>query len=120
MAHVNYVYYTDSYLGSLLSESLFNSIEPKAEIYLNKCTYGNISTDTSITNTIKSCLCEICEIIYADSKRGNKTSESNDGWSVSWDVSKSLLTRINETVKLYLDNTNDRQLLYSGVKRYGC
>ncbi len=78
-------------------------------------TFGRCAEDCekeSWCNSAKCAVCEMAEILLADEKRDGKTSENNDGYSVSFDTAKSLTSLLYGVVRVYLGNTG---LLYAGV-----
>lgn len=63
----------------------FERIERVAVVYLNRFTFGRISELVYVPDSIKICLCEMCETIHEmtnDSRE--KKSESTDGYSVTY------------------------------------
>ncbi len=120
MAYVDYEYYKDTFKGSMVSDDFIKQ-ERKAELLLNKETFGNITTSTIITDGIKMCICELADYLHMsemESRNQNVTSEKVGEYSVSY-VSQaerdSLFSKkVRETVKLYLNNPDDSPLLYRG------
>lgn len=113
---VEYSFYIDTYGGVRISENDWTRVEQKAEQRLNAFTFGRCADDCDgepWINSAKCAVCEMAEIIHADDKRGGKTSENNDGYSVSFDTSRPLSSLLYDVVKVYLGNTG---LLYAGVK----
>lgn len=83
----------------------------KATNIINKYIGTNI---TDITDDVKMCCCEVADLLYTESTRGNKTSENNDGYSITWDLSKTAEKQIVNIISTWLDN----EYLYAGVYRY--
>lgn len=113
---VEYSFYVGTYGGMQISESDWQRIEQKAEQRLNAFTFGRCSGDCEgepWIDSAKRAICEMAELIQADDKRGGKTSENNDGYSVSFDTTRSLGSLLYDVAKVYLGNTG---LLYAGVE----
>lgn len=114
---VDYSFYTDTYGGKRISQNDWLRISQKAEQRLDSFTFGRCSGDwegETWCNQAKCAVCEMAEIIQADEKRGGKTSENTDGYSVSYDTGKSLGSTLYDVVQAYLGDTG---LLYAGVCR---
>ena len=112
---VDYSFYTDTYGGKRISQNDWLRISQKAEQRLDSFTFGRCSGDwegETWCNQAKCAVCEMAEIIQADEKRGGKTSENTDGYSVSYDTGESLGSMLYDVVNVYLGNTG---LLYAGV-----
>lgn len=112
---VDYSFYADTYGGSRISQDDWQRISQKAEQRLDSYTFGRCSGDwkgESWCNRAKCAVCEMSEILYADEKRNGKTSESTDGYSVSYDTGKSLADTLYDVARVYLGDTG---LLYAGV-----
>lgn len=112
---VEYSFYTDTYGGKRIPQNDWLRISQKAEQRLDSFTFGRCSGDwegESWCNQAKCAVCEMAEIIQADEKRGGKTSENTDGYSVSYDTGKSLGSTLYDVVQAYLGDTG---LLYAGV-----
>jgi lysozyme family protein len=124
MAYVDYSYYMNTYKGSkITSESEFVSSERKAELYLNRETYGNITSETDISDNVKMCICELAEASYSfESVTHDKsiTSERVGDYSVSYasqvETDNNYKKAIRDTIHLYLDNPVDAHLLYRGLR----
>lgn len=113
---VDYTFYVDTYGGSRIPESSWDRITQKAVQRLNAFTFGRCAEDCEEEpwcNSAKCAVCEMAEILLTDEKRDGKTSENNDGYSVSFDTSRPLSSLLYDVVKVYLGNTG---LLYAGVK----
>lgn len=104
--YVDYSYYRDTYGGSLLSESSFAAAEQEAENYIRLLTYLNgdifqAIADQTQADVIKGAVCAAAEACYAARKEqeqgGNLKSESKDGLSVSFVVTR----KDGETVEEY-------------------
>ena len=98
-----YAYYCDSYGGHLIPESSWNSLQAKVEARLNRYTFGMLQEPWP--NEANVAACEMAECMYKYDKRDGKTSENNDGYSVSYDASKTLDALLFDIAKVYLANT---------------
>ena len=101
---VSYEYYKDSFGGSLIPESRWNSLEIKMSARLNRYTFDRM-TEGAWSAKAKTALCEMCDCAYKYEWRDGKTSENNDGYSVSYDTSKPLNVMLYEIAGVYLINT---------------
>jgi hypothetical protein len=114
MKYADEVFYTEVYCnmqdGKIPPEA-FPFWARKAETMLNRITCGNI---TEPTEAVKLCVCEIAELMYADEKAGNISSENNDGYSVAYVKQKPQPVRICDIVRTYLAGTG---LLYRGYEK---
>lgn len=70
---------------------------------MDKYTFCRIGVE--VTNLQKCALCEMAEAMYQDENRGNMTSESNDGYSVSYDTSRSIDETLYSIASAYLLHT---------------
>lgn len=105
---IDYGFYTDSFGGGDVPESVWKRFMQKAASRLEHYTFGRMPEDWSgepWENKAKCAICEMVEAMYADSTRTGKTSENNDGYSVSYDTSKSIDSILYEIAKVYLANT---------------
>lgn len=113
---VDYSFYTDTYGGNRIPQDDWQRISQKAEQRLDSYTFGRCSGDwegESWCKRAKCAVCEMSEILYTDEKRKGKTSESTDGYSVSYDTGKSLAGTLYDVARVYLGDTG---LLYAGVR----
>ena len=102
--NVSYEYYKDSFGGSLIPESRWNSLEIKMSARLNRYTFDRM-TEGAWSAKAKTALCEMCDCAYKYAQRDGKMSENNDGYSVSYDTGKSLDSMLYEIAEVYLVNT---------------
>ena len=92
--YVDFGYYTDTYGGTALKEGDFASAAREAENYIRCLTYlkGDIFADKAQAEAVKGAVCAAAEACYAARKEqeqgGNLKSESKDGLSVSFVVSR--------------------------------
>ena len=105
---IDFGYYTDTY-GGLLPEGEFLKALPKAQAYLRGATRGRpLAFDTNVCFA----LCELCDIFAQESDRRGISSESCDGYGVSYRAREGISDEAWETVKIYLESSG---LLYGGT-----
>ena len=102
--NVTYEYYMNSFGGSLIPENCWNSTEIKMSARLNRYTFDRMK-EGDWPEKAKAALCEMCDCAYKYEERDGKTSENNDGYSVSYDIGKSLDAMLYEIAEIYLINT---------------
>lgn len=106
--HVDYGFYAETYGGGNVPESAWQRLEMKAVSRLEHYTFGRMPNDwagTEWENKAKCAVCEMAEIMYADGKRDGKTSESTDGYSVSYDTKDSVSGQLYGVAYVYLGST---------------
>lgn len=105
---VEYDFYVEIYGGGNVPEIEWNKLEVKAEALLEKYTFGQLPEDLTCESYEKKAKCAICEMmesIYSYNQRGGKVSESNDGYSVTFDKPQSLEGILYDVAYTYLCNT---------------
>ena len=102
--NVAYEYYKDSFGGSLIPESHWKSIELKMSARLNRYTFDRMEEGVWPAQA-KTALCEMCDCTYKYDQRAGITSENNDGYSVSFDVSRSVDSMLYRIAEVYLVST---------------
>lgn len=109
--YADFEYYQHTYFGDvIISEKDFNKCGSKAAAFLNSITFNRI---TENNDSIKSCFCELCDLIELEPKNGGVASENNDGYSVVYDKDNPLEKRMYNVCKVYLAGSG---LLYRGVE----
>lgn len=92
--YVDFEYYSSVLGGSVLSEGTFQKAEQEAETYIRYLTYlnGDIFADVVQADIIKGAVCAAAEAYYTavreTAEGGNVKSESKDGLSVSFVVTR--------------------------------
>ena len=108
MKYISYAYYKDDYLGTFISSpEEFSNVSLRAEAYIDKITYGNISV---VNEDVKNAVCAVCDVISRFDKQIGIKSESVDGYSVTLDNSQSSKA-LFDAASLFLPP----YLLYRGV-----
>ena len=123
--YADYVYYKDEYGGSVLydadnSNNAFVKEFREASVIIDQNTFDRVSSLDSVPEEVKNCCCELAEVVAQKEKAlkqsSGKTSESVQGWSVSFqsrdDIIKEFKTQVRETIFKWLYNTG---LLYAGA-----
>lgn len=124
--YADYTWYTGDYGGSIIPESDFLRHAKWASYLIDQLTFGNITSDDDVIDCVKDATCAAAELAYnyyrssiaTEDGRGKK-SETNDGYSISWDdtlnSAESLIAECRESILAYLQNTG---LLSRHVRRY--
>ncbi|MEG2428601.1 MAG: hypothetical protein RSB58_09265 [Clostridium sp.] len=97
---VDYSFYKDKYGGSIIPESAWLCLVRKTEARLQEFTFNRLTEPWS--DLAKYALCEMAECIYDSDKRDGKSSENTDGYSVSYDVLKSVTSKLYSIASTYL------------------
>lgn len=127
-AFVDYTFYTDTYLGSIIPETDFNHLALEASHFINAITYGRAdtvitdNTDADLFEKVKMATCAAAEGYYANlateaqGGTGVIQSEKIGNYSVTYalagDMAQSLGMAILRKAGPYLADTD---LLYRGV-----
>lgn len=92
--YVDFAYYTDIYGGTALTSDSFSGAIREAEDYIRYLTYlnGDIFADLTQADTVKGAVCAAADAwhnaVSEQDEGGNIKSESKDGFSVSFVVSR--------------------------------
>lgn len=118
MAHITYVYYTDTYKGSAVASEDFAVLSERASAQINLLTSDRVAailtdgTDTATVDKIKMATCAVMEEIQASSSEGNADgieSERIGNYAVTYgsnaSKSKPAIIRYRDIAKVYLGNT---------------
>lgn len=126
--YADFSWYTDEYKGTLLTAATFPRNARWASNLIDTVTYGNIDSNDKVSDSVKDACCAAAELAYnyyrstvsAEEGRGKK-SESNDGYSISYDdtlsTAESLQKECLALIRVYLQNSG---LLFRGVRRRRC
>lgn len=113
--YVDFAYYCGAYGGTFLTEAAFPAAVREAEGCIRYLTYvnGNIFADQAQADAVKSAVCAAAEAGYAakleQEMGGNLKSESKDGLSVSFVVTR----RDGETTEEY-----GKRCMYQAVRTW--
>ena len=103
---VDFEFYTDCYLGSLINDAEeFCALELKAEYFIDHITFGNIN---EYGEEVKMAVCAVCDKLKND--RSGILSENNDGYSVTYEGS-DLYSEVVKAALIYLPE----ELTYRGI-----
>ena len=105
---IDFEYYKNNFLGTLIELEKFYYIEKKAEKYVESMLLGKKSD----ISEVKDAVCAVCELIYNEEKRGGIKSENTDGYSVTFSETEIFKEKVYDVIRIYLANTG---LLYSGI-----
>lgn len=119
--YVDYNFYTEVYHGTIPENANFENAELEAEAFVDAITFGRILKLDEIPESVKYAVCSVTDTVarFFDSRKSNVTSESNDGYSVTYssavtdmDCKAEMLSK----ARRWLANTG---LLYRGwSKKY--
>lgn len=106
---MEYAFYTEEYGGKSISEADWNRLSMKAYQRLQKFTFGRLSdkwTGEPWERQAKNAICEMAEALHLEEKRGGKTSENTDGYSVAYAApSDEAGLSLYDIAYVYLGNT---------------
>ncbi len=118
-------------LGGNLDITPFNLLEYEARRKIDERTFGRLKGIENIPTEVKMCVYALINTLNSysidstSSKNKNITSESTDGYSVSYasgsqvqEIAKSKSLELNDIIRTYLLNVvvNNEHILYLGVK----
>lgn len=125
---VDYQYYVDVFKGDTLAEADFKKHSRRAELMVNRMTYGRIhefELRPGDSEAVKAAICAVAEILAEDHRQKEMTggrlvkSVNTDGESVTYaDIpdnrppEEALYSKCCSEARLYLEDTT---LLYPGV-----
>lgn len=118
--YVDYAYYSGIYKGSLLTSDGFTAAAREAESYIRYLTYlnGDIFADGAHADVVKDAVCAAADAWYAAKREqeqgGNLKSESKDGMSVSFVVSRKDGETVDQYVKRCMYQEVRTRLLPTG------
>lgn len=122
MIYADETYYNSEYLAGkqAVITAAYTYYFREASRILDALTFGNIKED-NVTDNVRMCCCELAESLYTSDKEqaksAGKTSESVQGWSVSYasqaDQQASLNGKVGDIVTKWLSGSG---LLFSGVR----
>ena len=107
IAYADTAFYADVYHGSLNGAELERSLR-RANAYIGTLM---LRTPSTVPNEVKYAVCEIADMYNKEELRAGISSENNDGYSVTYDKSRTAENKAYDIAVLYLANTG---LLYRG------
>ena len=102
--YVDILYYEQEYKGTITPHEAFFTLEKRAETYIDNLTMGRIN---EVTAAVKNACCAVIDVYYVHSQRDRDgiISENNDGYSVTYDVGRTMADDLYEAAAFYLANT---------------
>ena len=84
--YVDYNFYIECYHGDEISDAAFERSELEAEAFIDEITFGRIQSLEEIPISVKFAVCSVLDVFanYSETKKNNISSESNDGYSVTY------------------------------------
>lgn len=121
MVYADYAYYTGTYGGGSLTEAEFPKYARRASAMVDRVTFGRLSAYEAedIIDAVRDATCAAAEKIhFLDTKSATGiTSESNDGYSVSYKDAGAADARDYEVMAVIATYLEVTGLLYRGVYR---
>lgn len=115
--YVDYNYYAQAFLGTVIPEKSFPKVEKRAEAFVNRITFGRIKRLSEVPPEVKDAICAVAERrYYLDKKTPGVKSENIEGYAVSY----ADTTESSENAELYgvaKNYLSDTGLLYRGRSR---
>lgn len=84
VSYVNYEYYRESFLGNAIPEESFDRIAKSASAFIREITFDRVSPD-DIPEDVKDAVCAVCETVYQEEERIQKSGSSQEVKSMSTD-----------------------------------
>lgn len=119
--YVDYNFYEECYHGDVINDSAFDKAELEAEAFIDEITFGRIQKLGEIPISVKFAVCSVLDVFanYSENKKNNLSSESNDGYSVTYSqavTDSECRAEMLSRARRWLANTG---LLYRGwSKKY--
>ena len=112
MAYADYLYYRDTYHGSLPEEE-FERLSRRASAYLDQVTFGRITSAWAAGEPVKDACCAVADEMFRAENPGT-TSRTVGAWSETYvsTESRTPQQRLYDAAVLHLSMTG---LLYRGV-----
>lgn len=115
--YADYDYYSNSFYcagAPVIDDGCREMYLRKASVFLNSLFLGK-KPEEPYDGRLKDACCEIADYLYTFSRREGISSESNDGYSVSFADAGSAENRAYGIAKRYLAGTG---LLYRGAEQH--
>ncbi len=109
--------YTKDFFGDIILEESFSKYEYKARLELDRFTFGRLKGLQEIPTEAKQCVCEIAEYLYSEAQKTHSgiSSESTDGYSVTYQKEKSSSAINRELYQIAVKHLATTGLLYRGI-----
>lgn len=112
--YVDYEYYHQTFLGTIIPAASFPQKEKKAEAFVNRITFGRVKLLREVPSEVKNAICAVAEYDYqCDKKTPGAKSENIDGFSISYGDSTEA-SKNTERYGAAKDYLSDTGLLYRG------
>lgn len=118
MPYATFDNYTKDFFGDNIPEESFSKYEYKARIELDRFTFGRLKGLKDIPSEVKRCICEMAEYLYNESqlaKNNGISSESTDGYSVTYRKEKSSNAIGKELYQIAVKHLSMTGLMYRGI-----
>jgi hypothetical protein len=117
--YADYAYYTKNYLGTEITAGKFGPNMLAASALIDQLTFGRIHRLDTVPESVKRAACAAAECLYQNEVRAEReiTSESNDGYSVTYSTGgtqKDATANAVAKIRSFLASTG---LLYRGFSR---
>ena len=117
--YADYAYYTKNYLGTEITAEKFGPNMLAASALIDQVTFGRIHRLDTVPECVKRAACAAAECLYQNEVRAEReiTSESNDGYSVTYSTGgtqKDATANAVAKIRSFLASTG---LLYRGFSR---
>ncbi len=117
--YADYAYYTKNYLGTEITAEKFGPNMLAASALIDQLTFGRIHRLDTVPESVKRAACAAAECLYQNAVRAEReiTSESNDGYSVTYSTGgtqKDATANAVAKIRSFLASTG---LLYRGFSR---
>ena len=117
--YADYAYYTKDYLGTEITAEKFGPNILAASALIDRLTFGRIHRLDTVPESVKRAACAAAECLYQNEVRAEReiTSESNDGYSVTYatgGTQKDATAKAVAKIRFYQASTG---LLYRGFSR---
>ena len=119
MPYTTFDTYTKDFYGDVIPQGSFSKFEYKARIELDRFTFGRLKGMKIIPEEVQQCICEMAEYLYSESlkmQNSGISSESTDGYSVTYQKEKVRSAISKELYQIALKYLSDKGLLYRGVR----
>ena len=117
--YADYAYYAKNYLGTEITAGKFGPNMLAASVLIDQLTFGRIHRLDTVPESVKRAACAAAECLYQNEVRAEReiTSESNDGYSVTYSTGgtqKDATANAVAKIRSFLASTG---LLYRGFSR---
>lgn len=123
MPYAEYAFYTDTYGGDTVPQTLWNRIAVRADAYVDRMTFARLhAPSTVIPDSVRMAACAVADEIYAQTQADAQhtsgvASENTDGYQVNFESAMDTIVRHDRAMLDALDTYLPRShpLRYAGV-----